>query len=371
MKRFQAVCGSGPDWLSACNACIGKLANRSPAANLGFVYTSDSIAHGLDLIAARLREATGIAHWVGTGGSGVCTSGREVSGDGTIAILTASLPEDDFRVFDGLARHDNGNHSLSGDWRGGHIGVIHGDPRQVRTPAIIERLGAATGAFLVGGLTSAMGNGALQIADRPTEGALSGVLITGNVPVITGISQGCTPIGPVREVTAAEGPWIATIDDRPALDVLKEDVGPILARNLHRIAGFILAARPQDTHDRNDYLVRDLDSIDPLRRLIMVSDDLKRGDPLCFVKRDPQGARADLRRLTADLRRRAENRPILGALYHSCVARSRHMFETDSTELFLIEEELGNVPLAGFLTNGEIYRDRLYGYSGVLTLFLG
>jgi small ligand-binding sensory domain FIST len=36
----------------------------------------------------------------------------------------------------------------------------------------------------------------------------------------------------------------------------------------------------------------------------------------------------------------------------------------------MIEAALGPVPLVGFFTNGEIYRDRLYGYTGVLTLFL-
>jgi small ligand-binding sensory domain FIST len=46
------------------------------------------------------------------------------------------------------------------------------------------------------------------------------------------------------------------------------------------------------------------------------------------------------------------------------------MFGPDSAELKTIERVLGPVPLAGFFTNGEIFRDRLYSYSGVLTLFL-
>ena len=89
-----------------------------------------------------------------------------------------------------------------------------------------------------------------------------------------------------------------------------------------------------------------------------------------FVKRDGTEAQADLRRMLDDLRRRTAGRPIRGALYHSCVARGPHMFGPDSAELRMIERALGPVPLAGFFTNGEIFRDRLYGYSGVLTLFL-
>jgi small ligand-binding sensory domain FIST len=45
------------------------------------------------------------------------------------------------------------------------------------------------------------------------------------------------------------------------------------------------------------------------------------------------------------------------------------MFGGDSGELSLIERELGDVPLVGFFGFGEIAHDRLYGYTGVLTLF--
>ena len=37
--------------------------------------------------------------------------------------------------------------------------------------------------------------------------------------------------------------------------------------------------------------------------------------------------------------------------------------------LVSIKDALGDVPLAGFFANGEICNNRLYGYTGVLTLF--
>jgi small ligand-binding sensory domain FIST len=39
-------------------------------------------------------------------------------------------------------------------------------------------------------------------------------------------------------------------------------------------------------------------------------------------------------------------------------------------ELKLIQEHLGNVPLVGLFANGEIARHRLYGYAGVLSVFV-
>jgi len=371
MEAFRAAEGHGSDWRRACEACIAGLGELPASANLGFVYASDPLADALDLIGARLAEATGIGAWVGTGGAAVCSSGREHA-DGAIVALAASLPEGSFDLFDGL-RDDPGDldrRLRAWTTRGiTSFGVVHGDPRHGGAAATIARLSEASGAFLVGGLTSARGS-PLQIAGRPTEGGVSGVLMNADVALITGLSQGCTPIGPVHEVTASQGPWVLTIDGRPAVAVLEEEIGEVLARTPQRIAGYIHAALPLAGSDHADYVVRPLLAIDARRAIIAVGDDLRRGDPLRFVKRDGRAAQADLGRLLDDLAARARGRRIRGALYHTCIARGRHMFGPDSAELRMIEAALGPVPLAGFFTNGEVYRDRLYGYTGVLTLFL-
>jgi small ligand-binding sensory domain FIST len=231
----------------------------------------------------------------------------------------------------------------------------------------IAELSEATGAFLVGGLASA---GDVQIAGQPTEGGLSGLLIDGTVPVITGLSQGCTPIGPMHEVTDCRGPWIKTLDQRPALAVLKDDIGEVLARDLRRIEGFVHAAIPLAGSDRADYLVRNLLALDPQSDMVAIGESLRQGDRLMFVKRDAGSAQADLRRMAEGLLRRCEGREVRGALYHSCIARGPGMFGPDSAELRTIEAVLGPMPLAGFFTNGEIFHNRLYTYTGVLTLFL-
>jgi small ligand-binding sensory domain FIST len=371
MELFRAAQGRGSDWHRACLACIQGLADLPAATNLGFVYASDPLAEALDLIVARLIEATGVRDWVGTGGAGVCGTGQEYMGSGAVVALVASLPETSYRVFDGLR-----GGAIDGDWQparrardGHHFGVVHGDPRHGGAAETVAGLSASMGAFLVGGLTSAR-NSPLQIAGRPTEGGISGVMMTAEVPLITGLSQGCTPIGPVHEVTASQGPWVLAIDGRPAAAVLEEEVGEVLARRPQRIAGYIHAAIPRPASDRADYQVRPLLAIDARRRSIALGTELRRGEPLFFVKRDGAAAQADLRRMLADLCARADGRPIRGALYHTCIARGAHMFGPDSAELKMIEAALGPVPLAGVFTNGEIYHDRLYGYTGVLTLFL-
>ncbi|MBT6095764.1 MAG: histidine kinase, partial [Rhodospirillaceae bacterium] len=52
------------------------------------------------------------------------------------------------------------------------------------------------------------------------------------------------------------------------------------------------------------------------------------------------------------------------------VARGPGMFGSEGQETALVQEILGDVPLVGFFGQGEISNARLYGYTGVLTLFL-
>jgi small ligand-binding sensory domain FIST len=63
-------------------------------------------------------------------------------------------------------------------------------------------------------------------------------------------------------------------------------------------------------------------------------------------------------------------RPPRGGVYVSCLARGPALFGDDSQELKTIRDALGDFPLVGFFANGEISHNRLYGYTGVLTLFL-
>ena len=152
------------------------------------------------------------------------------------------------------------------------------------------------------------------------------------------------------------------------MEVLKEDIGEVLSRDLAQSAGYIFTAMPIPGSDTGDYLVRNLVGIDPERGLIAIGDVISPGDEIQFAKRDAQTAREDLRHMISNLKRRLPGIP-RGALYHSCLGRGRNQFGEDSGEMRLVQEALGDVPLVGFYANGEISHNRLYGYTGVLTLF--
>jgi small ligand-binding sensory domain FIST len=232
----------------------------------------------------------------------------------------------------------------------------------------VEALARDLSTFLVGGLASS--RGAMdQVAGRVVQGGVSGVMLAPSVGVVAGLTQGCSPIGPTHSVTAGQQNVIFEFDGRPALDVFKEDIGEVLARKLERVGGYIHVAFPVAGSDTGDYVVRNLIGIDPQRGWIAIGDAATVGASLFFVRRDRDAAERDLVRMLTALKRRLEAPPRAG-LYFSCIARGPNLFGPDSAEIAILRRELGDFPLAGMFCNGEISNDRLYGYTGVLALFV-
>jgi small ligand-binding sensory domain FIST len=362
-----------PDWERAAEQCLQQIGYIPPGANVGFVYVTDIHAKALDAIASFLRVETGITDWLGTVGMGICATGREYHETAAMAVLVARLPAESFRILPPVTDAAQARLTPLQPWLAGsrsHLAIVHGDPRNAAIPNLVSRLSESIpGGFLVGGLSSSRADEYPQIAGRHAANGLSGVVFNDRLRVATGLTQGCSPLAERHVVTECERNIIAAIDGRPALDVLKEDIGEILARDLARAAGYIFVGLPVAGSDTGDYLVRNLIGIDPERNLVAIGELVEPGQSLLFCRRDGATAWQDLRRMLNALKRRIDCRP-KGGLYYSCVGRGQNLFGDDSEELRTIRHELGDFPLAGFFANGEISHNRLYGYTGVLTLFL-
>jgi small ligand-binding sensory domain FIST len=370
-RRFAAASAEGEGWAAVAKSCADQLRDLPPGANLGFLYATDPLAADLGSILTFLRERTRIADWVGSVGLGVAGSTRDYFGAPALAVLVAALPPDSFRLFTPATASAAQLAASADPWFARVrplLGIVHGDPRDAEIAGKVAALAREAPLFLVGGL-AASSAAPVQVAGRIVEGGLSGVLLAADIPVVTGLTQGCSPIGPVRHVTEGRDNILMTIDDRPALEAFKEDIGELLSRDLRRVAGLIFAAFPVAGSDTGDYLVRNLVAIDVPRQWLAVAHGVAPGDPILFCRRDPASADADLKRMLSGLKRRAGAAPRAG-LYFSCVARGPNLFEPPAHELAMIREALGDFPLAGFFGNGEIAHDRVYGYTGVLALFL-
>jgi small ligand-binding sensory domain FIST len=244
--------------------------------------------------------------------------------------------------------------------------IVHVDPRRPFEDSL-QAIASRSGAYLVGGLTASRTKRYDQLAGKVAAGGTSGVLLGPDIGVAIGVSQGCSAIGPVREITEVQENLVATLDGEIALQALLKDLAVTDEADLRELLLALHVGLPVANCDTGDYVVRNIVGINTENGRVGVADHVEVGQKLFFCRRDRAAATKDLVGMAQKLRKRAE--APRGALYVSCCARGPNMFETASEEVALIRSALGEVPLVGFYANGEISGDRIYGYTGVLALF--
>ena len=389
MSAFRHGHATHPQWSMAMEIALTQAMGREGpigggfASGLGLLYVTDAFAPHLGDLLAALRARTGVHHWSGAVAASICGGSAEYAGEPALAIMIASLPAESFRVFSGRLR-------ATGAGGPAHVALVHADPRLPDIADLLAELADRTDTgFLFGALTSGADDSDTQLADEPVRGGLSGVAFDASVRLLTRVTQGCAPLAGEHRISECTGQFLQQLDGRPALDVLLEDLGVRLPPNAERSGPAILQALPMQRLRQGlfvglasgegsrspgfgDYLVRSVVGIDPSNRVVAVGDTLQSADRAVFCTRDRDAARRDLVRIIAELRDEVDDEglEIRGALYHSCVARGSHLFGAPGAEMELIRHHLGEVPLIGMYGNGEIARDRIYGHTGVLTLFV-
>jgi small ligand-binding sensory domain FIST len=365
VNKFVLAHASGTSAQLLATACADQL--RGAESSFGFVYATSPLSPAFPDIIEILQRQTGIRHWVGTVGHGVCATGVEYFDQPAIVVLTCALDADAFQ-FIPAATDPNDIASETGLDGSAVIGVVHADPRNPAITTIVANLARHCGVYLVGGLTSAESAFPQATGSQIVDGGVSGVLLGGRcLQLFVGLTQGCSPIGSPHSVSRSQGQILFSLDERSALDVLREEVGAPLAADPRSWLANIHAAIPVAGSDRADYVVRNIVGIGTEHGLVAIADTIGPGDRVMFVRRDPDSAERDLDRMLADLKSRASVKPKAG-LYFSCLARGPNLFRHQGHELKAIQKAFGDIPIVGFFGNGEIAHDRLYAYTGVLTL---
>ncbi len=382
---------------------------RACAPTLGWLYLTDHFAGRAEALLADVHQRWPGVAWVGAVGVGIAAGGVEYFDEPALALMLAELPPAQFRVFSGARP--------LGDFAA-HTAQVHADPATPDLAELIADMSRRTASgYLFGGLASARKR-PLHMAEAVLQGGLSGVAFGPQVGLVSRVTQGCQPVGPLRTVTEAHHNVIASLDGEPALNCLLRDLQleelaeprDALPKLRHTLVGLSDAPGAQparrggfDTPARrgafgSDTRVRHLIGLDPARRGIAIADLAQRGMQLAFCTRNTEAARRDLMRICAEIREEVEpetlplaranvlkgteaqrsvppdaagvaSNGIAGAIYISCTGRGGAHFGAPSAELALVRHALGDVPLVGFFAAGEIARHHLYGYTGVLTVF--
>ncbi|WP_354685259.1 FIST N-terminal domain-containing protein [Cupriavidus necator] len=379
------------DWQVALADCQRQLdtqdflrqakAEGARPLTLGWCYLSDYYALAAEAILAALQQNWPGVSWVGTTGLGVSASGVEYIDEPAMVLMAAPFPRHAFQLFSGRQPLPPASSASSGFVP--HTALVHAEGSTPDVQDLLHELSARTATgYLFGGLSSAR-NRTLHIADSVFSGGLSGVLFGPEVELVSRVTQGCQPIGPVRAVTRSDHNLLFELDGKPALDCILQDVGVERDAPLQTMAEALagtLAGLNSATDDAPvlpgrfgaDTVVRHLIGLDVQHRVLALADMIEPGMRLAFCKRNPAAARADLVRIATEIRTEIEHSGrghACGALYISCSGRGGPHFGAPNAELQTVRRALGDLPLAGFFAGGEIARDHLYGYTGVLTVF--
>jgi small ligand-binding sensory domain FIST len=342
---------------------------------------------------------------------GVAATGVEYFDEPALAVMLCDIPADQYRVFSGVAPLGLGFEA--------HSALVHADPRTPELSSLIAEMAERTASgYLFGGLSASRGDnvqfalggdGFIRGQGRSSgvfHGGLSGVAFAEDVAVISRVTQGALPIAGSHTITEAERNVVYQLDGEPALQVLLRELGvtldqpePAIQAVRATLAGLV---HPEDAaqdsgaigHTGNfgsDVRVRHIIGLDPQRGGVALAELVDEGMQLAFCQRNVQAARADLMRICAEIREELEPaelplaaataagapeseparaRQIAGAVYVSCSGRGGPHFGAPSAELQLVRHALGDVPLIGYFAGGEIARHHVYGYTGVLTVFL-
>ncbi len=372
MKQFLLANSSGSAADDLVNNCLNQLGSIPPEANFGFLYINDHLTASAELILEKLKQATNIEYWVGTVGIGIIASDTEYYDGPAMVVMLADFNEADFHM---LPNFCTDTAALTGeltDWCSANdfnVGLLHADPTNPSSQTILNNLADNIPAsFLVGGVSSSHHQN-IQFSNQVMYGGISGVVFSQAIPIMTNLTQGCTPIGKRHIVTQCDSNIVHTLDDQPALDILREEVGETIAQDWQQLAGTIFAGMVNKNSDLDDYSIRQIVGIDIDSKLVAIGDYLSHNDEIIFCRRDGNSAIEDMERMLLELKSRISS-PIKGGIYVSCLGRGREQFGDNSEEARFIHTVLGEFPMAGFFANGEIHKDSLYGFTGVLILFV-
>lgn len=411
MPFFPYAHAAHPQWNMAATLVLAQLRAQMAlpdaytAPTLALLYITDHYAAAAQEILEHLQaELPLVTDWSGTVGLGIVANNVEYWDEPAMAVMLLELPVDQYRVFSGVAPLGLGFEA--------DTALVHADGSTADLSDLIAEMAQRThSGYLFGGLTSGRaenlqfavgGDGNISGhggASGVFTGGLSGVAWGAGVGVVSRITQGCMPVAPVRRVSAADHNMVLSLDGEPALDVMLRDLsisldapqealdvvratlvgltGPPVASDLSHNS--VVRATRNAVQTRtgslgDDAVVRHIIGLDPARRGVAVASAVQEGAALVFCQRNAQAARVDLTRMCAEVRDEIESasgpaRHMAGAVYVSCTGRGGAYFGGPSAEMQVVRRALGDIPLVGFFAGGEIAHDRLYGYTGVLTVF--
>lgn len=384
---YLSICSTADDTAAALDDISARLASQwTGDVDLAVVFFSGHHLPQAGLLAKRLDELTRTRVLIGCPGETIIEADREIEQAPALAVWLAKWTGDvRLTPFHLTFERTADGASLLG-WPDGIEDVdperglllTLGDPFTFPTEDFLEQANdERPGLAVVGGMASASrepGVNRLLLGGSLVDEGAVGVLLQGDVPFRTIVSQGCRPIGKPMIVTRAQNNFLLELGGKPALGQLQELWQQLDERDRELVQNGLHIGRVmneyQGTFDRGDFLIRNVMGIDQANGAVAITDRVRVGQTVQFHVRDAATADEDL----AILLRADEScdQPRAGLLF-SCNGRGTRLFDEPNHDAKLIRSCLGDIPLAGFFAMGELgpigQRNFIHGFTASLLVF--
>lgn len=382
-KRVASALSTVPEAATAAAEAARRVSDDLGATpDLALAFFSMDHVESAESVARAVRDELEPVVLLGCTGESIVGGGREVEEGPALVVWAACLPGTGLEPFHArLVRTEDA---------AGFVGIpdlterpdaeavlLLGEPFSFPADPLLRWAGEHTPKLpFIGGMASGgsrAGEHRLLLDAEVHEQGAVGVLLSGEVPLRTLVSQGCRPIGPNLAVTKAEQNVIHELAGRPALEQLREVLEEADPED-RSLASFglhvgIAADEYQDELDRGDFLIRSVVGADEDAGAIAVGDTVEVGQTVRFHVRDADSADEDLRELLG----RLDGPPPEGALLFTCNGRGSRLFLTPDHDVELIRTVVGEVPVAGLFCQGEIGpvgpKSFLHGFTASAAFF--
>ncbi|MEO5656953.1 MAG: FIST N-terminal domain-containing protein [Nitrospiria bacterium] len=372
--------------VAATEACNQAAKGCDGAVDLALVFVSPHHAERLGDVASVVAARFAPRVLLGCTGEGIIGSEQEFERQPAVTVWVGRLPGVTLTPFHVSFRRMAEGIGVDG-WPEGlpeepkPVFVLLADP--FSTPgseflAFLEQ--ASPGARAVGGMASGgagPGENRLVLDGTVVIDGVVGVALSGDVEIVTVVSQGCRPIGERFLITKADGNVIYELGGRPAFTCLQEVYAALppeeqeMARRGLHIGLTINESKAQ--FDRGDFLVRGLMGVDQQEGSLSIGDLVKEGQTIQFHLRDRETASEDFNVLLESHKQEFADILPEAALVFSCNGRGRRLFGRPHHDVTTVRAHLGDLPVSGFFAQGEIGpvggENFLHGFTASVAIF--
>ncbi len=386
--QFSVALSTEPDTRSAIEDVCRQAATRlGGPADLAMLFVSPQHGPEFESVAASIAGRLEAKHLLGCTGESIVGGSREIEQQPAIALWLARLPGVsihgmylEFEETPEGATFTGWPDDLPDPWPPGAALITLGDPFSFAVDAFLRRINEDhAGVPVVGGMASGgfgPGQNRLWLDGNEFASGAVAALVHGPLRIRSVVSQGCRPIGEHYVVTRSQRNVIQELGGRPPLAHLQELFPTLPPREQQLVQRGLHVGRVineyQDHFGRGDFLVRNVIGADPGSGAIAIGELIRPGQTVQFHVRDAESADEDLRHLVSQART-GSAAPPLGALLFTCNGRGTRLFQQPNHDAGVIQESLGEIPLAGFFAQGELGpiggQNFIHGFTASVVLF--